>query len=152
MAVICSQRCYWVTDLYIDRWTGWIDCQWLDSGAYVTVELAAMHKSRCVSNKMIATMRKQTRTVDCSGRVGPALLYGIPIENAPTSLLITKSIQYRFANVANLYFFPLAKCDIYSKFATMRSTSVSPDRMQIIFRMYVEISVNNIISILFYKY
>ena len=47
MAVICSQRCYWVTDLYIDRWTGWIDCQWLDSGAYVTVELAA---SRCVSN------------------------------------------------------------------------------------------------------
>ena len=126
MAVICSQRCYWVTDLYIDRWTGWIDCQWLDSGAYVTVELAAVRKSRCVSNKMIATMRKQTRTVDCSGRVGPALLYGIPIENAPTSLLITKSIQYRFANVANLYFFPLAKCDIYSQFATMRSTSVSP--------------------------
>ena len=24
MAVICSQRCYWVTDLYIDQWTGWI--------------------------------------------------------------------------------------------------------------------------------
>ena len=45
MAVICSQRCYWVTDLYIDRWTGWIDCQWLDSGAYVTVELAAVRKA-----------------------------------------------------------------------------------------------------------
>ncbi len=60
LAVICSQRCYWVTDLYIDRWTGWIDCQWLDSGAYVTAELAAVRKSRCVSNKMIATMGKQT--------------------------------------------------------------------------------------------
>ncbi len=46
MAVIRSQRCYWVTDLYIDQWTGWIDCQWLDSGAYVTVELAAVRNSR----------------------------------------------------------------------------------------------------------
>ena len=35
-----------VTDLYIDQWTGWIDCQWLDSGAYVTVELAAVSNSR----------------------------------------------------------------------------------------------------------
>ena len=46
MAVICSQRCYWVTDLYIDQWTGWIDCQWLDSGDYVTEELAAVRNSR----------------------------------------------------------------------------------------------------------
>ena len=84
MAVICSHRCYWVTDL--DQWTGWIDCQWLDSGAYVTVELDV--RNSCVSYKMIATMRKQTRTVDCSGRVGPALLYGIPLANAPTLLII----------------------------------------------------------------
>ena len=43
MAIICSQRCYWVTDLYIDQWNGWIDCQWLDSGDYVTEELADPH-------------------------------------------------------------------------------------------------------------
>ncbi len=65
---------------HIDRWTCWIDCQWLDSGAYVTVEFAAVRNSR------VAFLT--TRTVDCLGRVGPALLYGIPLENAPTLLIM----------------------------------------------------------------
>ena len=41
----------------------WIHCEWLDVG-YVTRELAAVRQSRCVSNKMIAAMRKQIRTLD----------------------------------------------------------------------------------------
>ena len=40
-----------------------VKCEWLDI-AYVTRELAAMRQSRCVSNKMIATMPKQIRTLD----------------------------------------------------------------------------------------
>ena len=38
-------------------------CEWLDI-AYVTRELAAVRQSCCVSNKMIAAMRKQNRTLD----------------------------------------------------------------------------------------
>ena len=37
--------------------------EWLDI-AYVTRELVAVHQSRCVSNKIIATLQKQIRTLD----------------------------------------------------------------------------------------
>ena len=46
-----------------DQRDGGIHREWLDI-AYVTRELDAVRQSRCVSNKMIATMRKQIRTLD----------------------------------------------------------------------------------------
>ena len=80
LAAIPARRpCCWVTDLFYDQRDGWIHCEWLDIG-YVTRELAAVRQSCCVSNKMIAAMRKQIRT---GLSFGPALYDSVCPEQIP---------------------------------------------------------------------